>query len=483
MTLRAVMVRRSARDRLQALMQSPAHQAPAARLSGVTIAAFLIAAAQAPLGSTLIAVALPPLAQSLEINLALATGLLVTSYLITSIAAQSPGGRLGDVLGYARAVNMGMLLSACGAVLGLAEHGLVALTVARCLVALGGALAVPSTLALFRVYIPAERQGRVFGLFGAVMSLAAAIGPPLGGEIVARFGWRGIFMAHLPWLAVAALLAWWRPPPAVRAVRRVSEFITEFDWIGTLLLCAALSLLVAASKLSGLSQGMTLAGALLGTAAFTAWELRTKSPVFDPRLFTYRGFLVGGGIIALQNFAMYGLLFQLPQYFTTVRGFPPDAIGRYLFFLMGAMFIASPVGGRLTDRIGFRLTALTGCAPLLGGMAWMTRIGHFDAPSQAALPLFLAGMGIGLLNAPSQAAAMAAVPSSKAGMAAGGSSTLRYLGGTLTILMLSALLGGPAGQSPSGHEAATTAFAIAALLAALATLALPGPPRVRVERQ
>ncbi len=458
---------------MQGLTRRPAPD----RLHGLAVAGLLIAAMQAPLGSTMIAVALPPLSASVGVNLAFATSLLVTSYLMVSMAGQSPGGKLGDVLGHAHAVKIGMLLYASGALLGLASNGIGLLTAARCIMALGGALVLPATLAIFRVYIPRERQGRVFGMYGAIMSLAAAVGPPLGGEIVGHFGWRAIFLAHLPPLAIAALLAFRRPPPAQAAARKpFGEFLAQFDWLGTLLLGIAVALLVVASKTAGLERAIALAVTLSVVAAFVRWELRAPSPVLDPRLFRYRDFRVGTSVIALQNFAMYGTLFQLPQYFHEVHAVPPTEIGRYLFLMMLAMFIASAVGGRLTDRIGCRATALAASAPLLAGSFWIANLGAFEAPREAALPLLLLGMGIGLMSAPTQAAVMSAVPPERAGMAAGGSSTMRYLGSTLTILLLSGILGGQEGQSVTAHETAAHFFAFATLLAALTGLALP--PRV-----
>jgi hypothetical protein len=93
----------------------------------------------------------------------------------------------------------------------------------------------------------------------------------------------------------------------------------------------------------------------------------------------------------------------------------------------------------------------------------------------AAGGLVLLGIGIGLSTAPAQASAMASVASARAGMAAGATSTLRYLGGVLSILMLSAILGGEHSTiTAAAHETASKAFAVATLLATLSCLALPG---------
>jgi MFS family permease len=455
-------------------------------LAGLTIAGLMLAAAQAPLGSTMIAVALPSLSHALQRDLALVTSLLVTSYLIVNIVGQSPGGKLGDVIGHARTVHLGMALQAVGALVGLLASQLTLLVVSRCTMALGGALVMPATMALLRVHIAIERRGQIFGLVGATMSLSAAIGPPLGGELVSRFGWRAIFFVSLPCLAVAAALTRLSPLPPPVAVARTSlrEFLRGFDWLGTLLLAVSLAALVVGSKLDGTGRGLSVA-ACLGTAViFILWELRCKSPILDPRLFKEGAFTAGSSIVALTNFSMYGLLFLLPQFFEQLRGATPKEVGRVLFIMMAVTFVTSPLGGRLNDRIGARMTALAGLVPILLSVLLLRNLSGLRVPLDATFPLVVLGFGIGLSSAPAQASAMSSVSSERSGMAAGATSTMRYLGGVISVLMLSAILGGAGGASHvDAYETAIRAFAVAAALAAATCLALPGrlpsAPRTR----
>jgi MFS family permease len=439
-------------------------------------AALLLAAAQAPLGSTLISIALPSISRDLRVDLALATHWLVTSYLIVSIVGQSPGGRLGDVLGQLRAVRLGMGLQALGGCLGLLANHLSGLVIARCCIALGGALVVPATVALLRERSPAERRGRLFGWLSATLSLSAALGPPLGGELLGVFGWRAMFGATLAlWLAsaLASWLAHWpaEPPRDGVGLRRL---VREFDVVGTLLVAAALAALLFGSRARA---GLALCGFAGIGALFVLWERGRAEPVFDPQLFEARGFAAGTSVIALQNFVMYGLLFQLPNFFVRVRAASPQAVGHALFSMLLAMFVASPLGGRLCDRVGPRASALCALAPLGLGSFWLQRIESFIRPLDAIPALLLLGVGMGLLNAPCQTAAMSHVPSARAGLAAGASSTLRYLGGVLSIFMLRVVLDVPAGASAlQAHLAVVRCFALAAVTLAAVCLALPDRP-------
>ncbi|MDX1464672.1 MAG: MFS transporter [Halomonas sp.] len=445
-------------------------------MSAASTAALLIASAQAPLGSTLIAVALPAIGIGIGADLVLITGLLVTGYLVVNVVCQGPAGKISDLIGHSRILWTGIGLYVIGAGIGLLAPGVGLLFVSRCTMAAAGALVVPATLALMRLHVPTARRGRIFGLFGATMGIAAAGGPALGGEIVSLFGWRAVFVANLPFLALSALLLHRYPLPAghIPARRSLRALTQSLDGVGIGLLALSLALLIVASRLDGPGFiAAILAGTLVGIA-FVTWEAKAAAPVFDPHLFSLPAFAAGTMMIALQNFAMYGLLYQLPQFFAVFRGAAPRDIGYMLFVMMIGMVVAAPVGGHLADRISARSTALLGCALLLSGMLQLWQLGSFESPQDAMLALLIFGLGLGLCNAPAQASLMGAVASQQAGMAAGVSSTMRYLGGILSILVLGVVLGGDTIVSVTRHEIMIGLFTVAIVLSALMSRRLPG---------
>ena len=130
----------------------------------------LLAASLAPLGSTMIAIALPGIGQDIGVEVSSLTPWLVTSYLIASIALQSPGGKLGDLIGHGRAIVAGLSIVAAGSLLGLVGQNAQTLGAARILMASGGAATVPATIAILRNQTAADRRARIFGLFGACMN-------------------------------------------------------------------------------------------------------------------------------------------------------------------------------------------------------------------------------------------------------------------------------------------------------------------------
>lgn len=436
------------------------------------LAAVALSVALAPLNSTMVAVALPEMARALQADSGVLRQALVTSYLLTNIVLQSLGGKLGDRLSHRRALGLGQLLFVVGAALAYVWPVLTALTVARVVMAAGGAIMVPSAAALIRTELPPEVRGRAFGAFGAVMGLSASIGPMVGGLLVGHFGWTSIFLANIPVLVLSAALA------HIGAAERPGAMTPSaprprFDIVGSALLGASLMGLIL-----GLEHGhLRWAAALgaLGLVPFVLWERRAADPVIDFSLFKRRAFVSGSLIITIQNFAMYATLFELPQVAGRLFSVGPRDVGNTLLAMMGAMVVASPVAGRASDRFGARAVALSGCLLALGGMILLAAR-PLSALADAIPALMMLGAGLGLTSAPSQSAAMSDVPRDKSGMAAGLTSTMRYVGGVagLTVLGL-VLTDRPAGDVVlHEHTTAISIFCVSLLLTIGCAFILPG---------
>ncbi|HKO93707.1 MAG TPA: MFS transporter [Polyangiaceae bacterium] len=436
-------------------------------------AAAALSAALAPLNSTMIAVALPEMASDLGQSSALVRHGLVTSYLLVGIVLQSLGGKLADRIGYRRALRLGQGIFVIGSLLGFALPQFIPLALARMIMAAAGAVVVPSAVALLRNELPPERRGRAFGVFGAVMSMSAAIGPKLGSLIAGHLGWRTIFLVNLPWLAACVVLALFAATPGSEAAKAGARAERAgFDFVGSVLIGVSLAAVVVGSQAAPY-RWLLLLG-LCGLVAFGFWEGRVKDPVIDLSLFARPAFSAGAFVIALHNLAMYSLLFELPQVAGRLFNAGPESIGGVLSVMMVSMVLAAPIAGRLSERHGARPITLGGC---LAGVAGVLALALSPFASLgAALPgLVLLGIGLGLASAPAQAAAMSAVPREQSGMAAGLTSTLRYLGGIVGLAILGWLLGDqlePAVVLHQHHQALWV-FGISLSAAAVCALGLP----------
>lgn len=395
-------------------------------LVGVALSAGL-----SPLNSTMLVVAIPEIAADFRHGVALVTHALVTSYLVGSVVLQSPGGKLGDVIGYRRAFGVGQLTFLAGALLATLAPSLAALTIARVTMSVGGAIIVPSATALLRTEVPLERRGRAFGAFGATMALSAAVGPIVGGQLTSAFGYRALFLANVPVLIVAALLA----RGGARAEASGARPKLSMDVPGVVLLTLGLGAVVVGSKLPGTMRLALIGGGAVVLALFVIWERRVADPIVDLSLLGIRVYTAGGLVIALHNLGMYALMFAISSALARLFDLDARETGRTIIVMMIAMVVASPLSGRLIERVGARAVALVGCVVALAGVIFL-RFVSISTPLDVAPGLFALGFGLGLASSPAQSSAMSAAPREQSGMAAGLLAMLRYLGGILGLLVI-----------------------------------------------
>jgi MFS transporter, DHA2 family, methylenomycin A resistance protein len=179
---------------------------PARPATSDVIAAALFAGVLAPLNSTMIVVALPEVLADLGASLTWGSWIVV-SYLVAMAAVQPLGGSLGDRFGRRRLMLLGLGGFAVASGVAAFAPTVEVLIAARTAQAITGASAIPNATALVRTLIPTSAQGRAFGLIGAGIGVAAAVGPPLGGLVTDAFGWRWIFALNLLALGPAIALA------------------------------------------------------------------------------------------------------------------------------------------------------------------------------------------------------------------------------------------------------------------------------------
>jgi MFS family permease len=334
--------------------------------------------------------------------------------------------------------------------------------------AAGGAAIVPATVALLRIELPSERRGRAFGMFGAVMSLAAGIGPVVGGELVRFFGWPSIFAVNLPVIGLSALLA------AKRRRRVEPQNRPRFDLIGAVLLTTTLTALVLGVETGGTTSAVLLGACSFLLALFVWWERRVADPVVALALFGTLPFTAGSLLLALQNLVLYTLLFELPQVLSSLLAVDSAAIGRLLVAMTAATILASLVAGRLTDRLGARPVAIGGTVSCLMAVGLLA-VDDLSSLRPLVLPLALLGLGLGLATPAAQSASLASVPRERSGAAAGVGSTMRYLGGIVGVALLGRLvdLAGDRSAVLGEHRVVLGVFAAALVGGLVCAVALP----------
>ena len=446
---------------------------PIARRRGHILIAAALGATLNPLNSTMVAVALPAISRDFGAEASSVTLLVVTVYLIATLVCQMPAGSIADRSGYPRALTWGRWIFAAGAAAGAFAPTLSVVVVGRVLMAAGGALMVPTSMALVRVAIPVERRSRAFGTLGAVMGGAAAIGPALGGWITPLFGWRWLFAINLPVL----LASWIIQGPVdenesrilkVRAADEESEQ-RAFDWAGSLLIGSALVLLTMATRAHGRALYVIASVGVATIVTLLVVERRVTAPVLDLDLFARPVFAAGAGVVATQNLAMYSLLIMVPFLVGASAG---SGVGLAIVAMTATMALMSPFGGWLAEHVGARPVVFTGGLAGALGVFAIVRLGASAQPHDVGVRLLLVGLGLGLSTGPSQAAGLTAVSAEKSGLASATLAMMRYVGSIAgTVILGFALAAGP--DVAARHRGALWIFAGAFLVSALFGLVLP----------
>lgn len=384
----------------------------------------------------MIAVALPQLVVFFHASVG-ATTWLVTAYLITMAVLQPISGKLGDRLGQRRMILGGLLAFGVASVGAALAPSLSALLFFRILQAASAALTIPNGVALLRQIVPALRRGARFGTLAGVTSMAAALGPPVGGLIIGWASWRMMFAINVL-IVLPALLLGWRVLP--RVDRKPKQ---RFDTVGGLVLSVILAGLALLLGRQGLSAGsfVVSAMAIVGLGAiFIRYELRHADPIVQPRYFSNRSFRSATMAIMLSNLAMYTTLLSLPLLLVGRRGWTEATVGLLLMSFSGTTALAAPLGGYLADRKGRRWPAVFGLLIFSTSMLPLVWSQLWSHSWWLVACLMVGGAGNGIYAAGAQAAALEALRPEEAGAAAGVYSTCRYLGSIVGSSMLAGLV-------------------------------------------
>ena len=386
------------------------------------------------------------------------------AYLLALVALLVPVGRWSDRYGRKLVYLYGFVVfSAASAGCGLAPSlaVLVALRVAQ---AAGAAMLQANSVALVATSAPAGRRRAALGIQAAAQALGLALGPVVGGLLVATVGWRWIFFVNVP-VGVMAVLAGWFLLPRTRQLAHGRDI----DLPGmTLLALAVVGTLLAVSSLSGLDLPfLALAGSVaiagLAAAGLIWWERRSPAPLIDLPLLAAAGIgpALGGALCVYM--VLFGPLVLLPQ---TLAAHGDTA------FRAGLLLTALPAGFGLAAVAAERV--LPGHWPnrrrcAAGGLLATCSVTALAIPGSTAVTvvaLALLGVGLGAYIPANNAQIMTAVPASEAATAGGMVNMTRGLGTALGVAVVT--LGLHAGARP-GHPseewpaiAALTAAALAA---------------------
>lgn len=446
----------------------------------LALAAVCVGAFMGQLDASIVTVALPTLQRAFDASIG-AVAWVGLSYLIVLVATVTAVGRFADMFGRKLLYLYGFIVFIVGSALCGVAPDLPALIGFRAVQAVGAAMLQANSVAIIVLSVPAARLGRAIGIQGAAQAVGLALGPTVGGLLLAAGTWRLIFLVNIPFGLLGAVAGWIFIPRSRGLAARV-----RFDWVGlALFFPAVVALMLAVSFgntvgwLSPLILGLGAATVIL-TAAFVLRERAARSPMLDLTLFNRPSFTIGITSGLLSYLVLFGVLFAVPFFLERGRAQPPAQAGLELMIMPVALGVVAPFAGKLADRLGARPLTVSGM--VLAALS-LTALG-VGATGTIAFLAALAGVGagLGLFTPPNNAAIMGCVPRQQAGVASGVLNMTRGMGTAMGLAFTSLVFGLAGGDSlvpAAAHHAFTVSAyflaAVALAAGALAALRRSGP--------
>lgn len=423
-----------------------------------------------PINTTMVSVALAPISRDLGIGAAQAIWLVAALYLASAIA-QPTMGKLSDRFGPKKVFLTGLVIVGVAGVVPEVLTGFGGAVFARVLIGIGTSSAYPAALTTLRQH--SARIGKptpplVLGALSITSLVSAAAGPPLGGALIAAFGWHAIFLVNVPLAAFGIVVsALWLPSDRLRP-RNDEDLpvLTALDPFGMLLMTGFVSALLV--FLLDLSAGLwwLLGVAIVLLVALVLWERRAVRPFVDVRMLARNGALSRTYVrLFLTYLLAYTMTYGFSQWVQDVAGYSSDVAG---YMQLPAAVVAGVASFLIARKSAVRgPLVVAAVVPIVGGLLLLLL--HAGSPVYLlVLAPALFGVPQALASVSNQAALYRVVPSEYIGTAAGLSRTSVYIG----AIGASSLIGGVFGQAPTTPDLHVLAWVIVGVAALLSVLTI-----------
>jgi EmrB/QacA subfamily drug resistance transporter len=431
------------------------HRATVAAIGGVLVGMLLAA-----LNQTIVATALPRIAEDLG-------GLshyswVFSAYMLAATVTVPIYGRLSDAYGRRPFFVAGILFFMAGSVVGGTADSMTQVILARAIQGLGAGALIPLAMAVIGDLVPPSDRGRWQGLTGAVFGVASLLGPFSGGWIADHADWRWVFFVSLPvgFVALAVVMLTLRIPPH-------PDRATQIDYSGAALLAAGLSFVLlgtvrlgdAAARDPVEVSALFAAGAVL--LGVLGWhERRTPNPIVPLSLFRLRAFSAAAATSFAVGVGMFGAIMFVPLFVQGVMGESATNAGLVLTPLMLALVATTAGSGQVISRTGhYRWALVSGPVLMACGFALLGALDPGSSQRDATVAMIVLGLGLGLLIQNLMLVIQNTVPSRELGAATSAGQFFRTTGGTVGVTVMGAVMtaGLPAGVSLAGAGSAAGA--------------------------
>jgi EmrB/QacA subfamily drug resistance transporter len=384
------------------------------------LAATALGSGMAFLDGTVVNVALPAMGEDLNADVA---GLqwIVNGYMLMLASLVLLSGSIGDRLGRRRTFVVGVIWFAIASVVCAIAPTLEVMIAGRVLQGIGGALLTPGSLAILQTSFQHSDRGKAVGTWSGLTSVAAAVGPFVGGTLVDSGYWQLIFLLNVP-IALVTVLVTLRHVPESRDESAGGRLDINGAILATVGLAGLTYGLISAGD-HGFGDPLVLTSLAIGVLAFAGFievERRSSYPMLPLNIFANRRF-TGANLVTVVVYGGLGTAtFLLVVYLQTALGYSALWAGASLLPMTLLMFFLSGYAGGLSDRIGARIPMTVGPVLMAAGFLLMLRINAESSYVSAVLPaVVVLGLGLVATVAPLTATVMSSVADHHAGIASG----------------------------------------------------------------
>jgi EmrB/QacA subfamily drug resistance transporter len=380
------------------------------------------------LGTSIANVGLPTLAQAFNASFQ-DVQWVVLAYLLSITALIVSAGRLGDLMGRRRLLLAGIFLFSVASVLCGIAPTLWLLVAARAVQGLGAAVMMALTMAFVGEAVPKAKTGRAMGLLGTMSAVGTALGPSLGGVLIAGTGWRAIFLVNVP-LGILAFFLAHRHLPVDRKGPETDR--PRFDHLGTLLLALALAAYALAmttgrGNFSLLNKALLLAAAV-GVGLFVFVEAKAKFPLIQLAMFRDPGLSASLAMNTLVATVMMATLVVGPFYLAHGLGLNAALVGIVMSIGPVISILSGVPAGRMVDRMGAPLMTIAGLIAIAAGAFALAALPAMFGMAGYIAAIFILTPGYQLFQAANNTAVMTDIPSDQRGVISGMLNLSRNLG-------------------------------------------------------
>ena len=412
-------------------------------------------------------VAIPTIVQGLRID-AITASWIPLAYLLSSAVFLLPFGRMGDMYGRKKMFLSGMTTVTIASILASFSQTPVELLLCRVLQGVGAAMIFGTGIAILSSVFPPEKRGKVLGLSVSFVYLGLTVGPFAGGWVTHQFGWRSVFVFHVPVVILVILIGLlklkgeWRGPSG-----------QKFDFPGSVIYGASMiALMYGFSRLPASLGFVLILLSAVGLYSFFRYENKLEHPLFNFRLFSANQVFFYSCMAALIMYSStFSITFLMSLYLQNIKGFTPQFAGIVMISQPLMMTLFSPLAGRMSDRHEPRIIASSGMGLTAAGLASLAFLDPHTSTVFVVLALVTIGLGFALFSSPNANAVVSSVEKRHLGAASGTIATMRVVGQMFSmgiVTLVFALMLGQVEISPERHDqllaSINTSFIVTSLL-------------------